>query len=523
MFPDEQSYTGAAGISPSGVVHFGNFRDVMTTLQVLQALQTMGKRTRFIFSWDDYDRFRKVPAGVDASFRQYIGMPLSAVPDPFGSLPSYAERFEQEFVASMEALGIAVEYRYQTRLYTSGAYRSQILQALHRRLDLADILLAHMSEKGVREKGIDVVKYREDFYPVTVYSRFTGKDNTQVLEFDGHKALTYRCDDTGARDTLDLEKDHCVKLVWKCDWPMRWAWERVVFEPGGKDHASPGGSFDVASDVSNAVFNRQPPAFLGYEFVGLQGLAGKMSGSSGLAVSPAQLLEIYEPGVLKWLYTRKTPEQSFNLAFDTEIYRQYDEFDRESAAAFAGELPNQRQAALVMASGAPGANALKRVSFRQAVAFGQIMEWSLDKVLGLSRQAGLDLSESSIESRLPRARTWLERYNPGQALRVLSAPNLEYMSTISAESIDFLDRLCERLRQGFSSAEELEHFLYAIPKDPLLSQKENAVRQRAFFKDLYYLILGGDTGPRLATFLWALGVQRVLPLLQGNRNCVEAS
>jgi lysyl-tRNA synthetase class 1 len=29
------------------------------------------------------------------------------------------------------------------------------------------------------------------------------------------------------------------KLVWKVDWPMRWAYEGVVFEASGADHSSP--------------------------------------------------------------------------------------------------------------------------------------------------------------------------------------------------------------------------------------------------------------------------------------------
>lgn len=53
-----------------------------------------------------------------------------------------------------------------------------------------------------------------------------------------------------------------------------------------------------------------------------------MSGSAGNAIATSQLLDIYEPGLLKWLYLKKTPAQTFNLAFDSEIYRQYEEFDR---------------------------------------------------------------------------------------------------------------------------------------------------------------------------------------------------
>src|SRR5690554_5266842 len=70
--PDAELYTTAAGISPSGVVHFGNFRDVVTAHLVREALIAKGKRARLIFSWDNFDRFRKVPLGVPESFAAHI-------------------------------------------------------------------------------------------------------------------------------------------------------------------------------------------------------------------------------------------------------------------------------------------------------------------------------------------------------------------------------------------------------------------------------------------------------------------
>ena len=59
--PNKEMFVCASGISPSGSVHIGNFREIVTTYFVVRALQDLGKKTRFIFSWDDYDRFRKVP------------------------------------------------------------------------------------------------------------------------------------------------------------------------------------------------------------------------------------------------------------------------------------------------------------------------------------------------------------------------------------------------------------------------------------------------------------------------------
>src|SRR3989344_3268808 len=109
LYPDLDLYTTAAGISPSGVVHFGNFRDVVTAHLVREALKEKGKKTRLIFSWDNFDRFRKVPAGVPESFTEHIGKPLSKVPDPFGETASYSEYFQKPFVEAMEKLGIDIE------------------------------------------------------------------------------------------------------------------------------------------------------------------------------------------------------------------------------------------------------------------------------------------------------------------------------------------------------------------------------------------------------------------------------
>jgi len=337
-FPNESLYTCAAGISPSGIVHFGNFRDVATSHAVMNELIARGKKARLLFSWDNYDRFRKVPVGIDPSFSKYIGMPLTDVPDPEGKYPSYARRFEVEFEEAIKDLDIPLDYRYQTKEYKSGRYADKVAFVLQNRRKAADIQLQFKTDKGNQEKGIDPETYRETYFPVTVYSRFSGTDKVQVLSYDGGTKLTYRCLLTDKVEQIDFKETPVVKLPWKLDWPMRWGEEGVNFEPGGKDHATPGGSYDVAATVSHEMFGRKAPVFQGYQFVGIQGVkGGKMSGSKGGAVSPATLLEIYEPTLLKWLYMRRSPTQSFNLAFDTEVYRQYDEFDREVASFQRGD------------------------------------------------------------------------------------------------------------------------------------------------------------------------------------------
>ena len=62
--PDKEEYVCAAGISPSGSIHIGNFRDIATSLFVVKALERKGKKAKLLFSWDEYDRIRKIPVNV---------------------------------------------------------------------------------------------------------------------------------------------------------------------------------------------------------------------------------------------------------------------------------------------------------------------------------------------------------------------------------------------------------------------------------------------------------------------------
>ncbi len=511
-FPSKEVYTVAAGISPSGTVHFGNFRDVITAYIVEDALKRRGKKTRFIYSWDNYDRFRKVPANVDSSFAEHIGKPLDLVPSPVGET-SYAKYWQAPFETAMRELSIDLDYRYEHDLYTSGTYADAVIEAMQKRKDIARILFSEMTEKAKSEKGITEEAYMNNFYPIAIYSRFSGKDSTKILSYDGESSVTYKCIETGKEDTIDLKKDFCVKLVWKADWPMRWRHEGVVFEPGGPDHAAEGSSYDSSSQIAKTVFDIEPPVFAAYQFVGIQGLGTKMSGSKGNAISPLDLLEIYEPYMLKWLYMRKTPNQAFQLAFDTEVYRLYDESDREIEKYKKGELPEYEKRSIEVSLGELTAYE-NPIPFKQAVALGQILSWDEKKVTEMAVSLDTPYDPRSISVRLKKAKAWLFTYNKEQAIVLLEEKNTPYFDSMDDASKAYITALVKGLTDKPDMAvSELEEFVYTIPKNETLTQKENVPLQRAFFKHVYMLLIGKDTGPRLSTFLSALPREKVLELL----------
>ena len=89
--PDKEEYVCAAGISPSGSIQIGNFRDIATSYFVYKALIKQGKKARLLFSWDEFDRFRKVPVNVKEiapELENEIGKPYVDVKDPDGLIPA---------------------------------------------------------------------------------------------------------------------------------------------------------------------------------------------------------------------------------------------------------------------------------------------------------------------------------------------------------------------------------------------------------------------------------------------------
>ena len=72
------------------------------------------RTVRHLHVWDDYDRFRKVPVGIDASWAEHIGRPLSAVPDPW-ELPRLVGRALQGAAARRPARAWASTWRRSRR------------------------------------------------------------------------------------------------------------------------------------------------------------------------------------------------------------------------------------------------------------------------------------------------------------------------------------------------------------------------------------------------------------------------
>ncbi|AXI88018.1 lysine--tRNA ligase [Streptomyces griseoincarnatus] len=542
----------ASGLSPSGPIHLGNLREVMTPHLVADEIRRRGYQVRHLISWDDYDRYRKVPAGVpgvDETWAEHIGKPLTSVPAPKGSPhPNWAEHFKAAMVESLAELGVEFDGISQTEQYTSGVYREQILHAMKHRGDIDAILAQYRTKKTPakkqQQKPVDEAELEaaegsgaaaEDdgssgsagYFPYKPYCGNCEKDLTTVTSYDDDSTeLTYSCTSCGFSETVRLNEFNRGKLVWKVDWPMRWAYEGVIFEPSGVDHSSPGSSFQVGGQIVG-IFGGEQPIGPMYAFVGISGMA-KMSSSKGGVPTPADALKIMEPQLLRWLYARRRPNQSFKVAFDQEIQRLYDEWDRlEAKVADGTALPADVAAhsrAVRTASGELPRTP-RPLPYRTLASVADITAGHEDQALRILSDLDPANPLASLDEARPRydrAEAWINTHVPAdQRTIVRDEPDTELLKSLDEQGRESLRLLLDGLA-GNWSLDGLTHLVYGVPKvqagfsadaTPKELPAEIKTAQRSFFALLYQLLVSRDTGPRLPTLLLAVGQDRVRHLL----------
>ena len=517
--------TCASGISPSGPVHLGNLRELMTPHLVADEVRRQGRPCRHILSWDDYDRFRRVPGGFPAEFAEHIGRPLTTVPDPCGEHTSWAEHFKEPLRQSLAALGVRVVEISQTQMYTSGAYTQQIITAMRRRTDIAAVLAKFRTKKGAEPDDEDV-DWHVAYYPFRPYCAECGRDDTTVTAFnDETTQISYTCR-CGARVGPLPICEVAGKLAWKVDWPMRWAYEQVTLEPAGVDHSSPGSSYTVGGELVTEIFGGLMPLHFGYSFVGTSGGSSKMSSSVGGAKTPADALEIFEAPLIRWLYARRRPEQSITLAFDQEVGRVYDEWDALTRKVAEGKADAPAAAIYARAAGTadgPLPVTPRPMAFRTLASVVDITQTDERQILRILKDMTVGDPVTSLDEVRPRldcAQAWVAGYVAAQErTRVRAEPDTARIASLSEPEHHALKLLVENMASHWS-LDALTTLLYGIPKLqrglPISAPPTDELKtaQRTWFILLYQLLIGKDTGPRLPTLLLALGQDRVRSLLR---------
>ena len=505
---DKENYVVASGITPSGKVHIGNFREVITVDLVARALKSAGRKVRFIYSWDNFDTFRKVPKNVPNpdSFTEYLRKPIARIPDPWGDADSYSQGRIDLFEAEVAKVGINPEFIYQEKEYSSGVYADGIRKALENIETLKKILNEHRS-----------TPLADDWLPTSIYCESCQKDVMNYQKYDGEWNYSYHCASCGHEATVDIRETKNLKLSWRTDWPMRWAHEKVDFEPGGKDHSSQGGSYDTGKSIVREVYGQEAPEYLQYDFVMIKGGTGKMSSSSGELITLGEILEVYDPQIVRWIFANQRPNHDFSIAFDEDVIKTYEEFDKAETIALGpepkklGKYPLiKRVYELSTVSASLPSNQPYRAPFRALCNSLQICDKDIERTYERYYQEFITTEEDKayFKQRAERAITWLEKYAPEEFVYAINKnPVAVDLNEKQEAALGALKMMLKEVDLTNLEAKEINELLY----QKVVHQVE--AEPKEVFQAVYQKLISREKGPRLPGFLKELGNDRVLGLI----------
>ncbi|MGB7918325.1 MAG: lysine--tRNA ligase, partial [Rhodomicrobium sp.] len=313
------------GYGPSGLPHIGTFGEVARTSMVRHALEVLkpGVKTRLVCFSDDMDGLRKVPTNVPNQelLAAALERPLTAVPDPFGTHPSFGAHNNARLRAFLDSFGFEYEFLSATECYRSGQFDETLLKMLEAYDKVMAIILPTLGPER-----------RATYSPFLPISPDTGKVLQVPIEKRDLAAgtITYRDPDTGKTIETPVTGGH-VKCQWKADWAMRWTALGVDYEMAGKDLID---SVTLSSKICRVLGGRPPEGF-NYELF-LDDKAQKISKSKGNGIAVEEWLAYATPESLS-LYMFQKPKTAKRLYFDAipkavdDYFAYLDSYQRENA------------------------------------------------------------------------------------------------------------------------------------------------------------------------------------------------
>lgn len=299
------------GYGPSGPPHIGTFGEVARTTMVRRAFELMtGRKTRLISFSDDMDGMRKVPPHLPNQelLAQYLQKPLTAVPDPWGSHPSFAHHNNARLRAFLDEFGFDYEFLSSTDCYRSGMFDATLVRVLERFDAVMEIILPSLGDER-----------RETYSPILPISPTTGRVlYVPMLEIDAKKGEIVFEDEDGSKVKMPVGGGN-TKLQWKADWAGRWFALGVDYEMAGEDLTE---SVRLSNRIVKAL-GGEPPAGFNYQlFVDEEGK--KISKTKGNGISIEEWLTYASPESLS-LFMFQNPKSAKKLYFDV-IPKTLDEY-----------------------------------------------------------------------------------------------------------------------------------------------------------------------------------------------------
>ena len=251
----------ASGFGPSGLPHLGTMAEILRPSFVRKAFALIepSRPSRLIVFIDDLDGLRKVPENVPnrEDVEQYLGIPVSKIPDPFGCCASFADHMIGLLGGFLAPVEVEYELMRSAEMYSSGRFDEGLKLILDKHAEITAIIAPTLREEN-RAGWSPFMPICPNCGQVVERTVSAYHPERASIEFTCEKSAGGKsgCGFCGEQSVLGGK----AKVQWKVDWALRWYVLKVDYELYGKDLTD---SARLSGQIIR-VLGAQPP--LGFPF-----------------------------------------------------------------------------------------------------------------------------------------------------------------------------------------------------------------------------------------------------------------
>jgi lysyl-tRNA synthetase class 1 len=228
-------------------------------------------------------------------------------------------------------------------------------------------------------------------------------------------------------------------------------------------------------------------------------------------ITLTQAFEVYEPQVMRWVFASRKPNLDFTIAFDLDVLKAYDDFDRTERIAYgaeeAEELKKSYEARIydlsLVEPSKKSTELPRQFGFRHLCNVLQIFEGDIAKTERHYEVAVED--KERFRTRAQCAWTWIQSYAPPEFHFRLRKETDAIEKTSQPKAVQELIALLE---SGKAWNEE------SLGSEVFSVMKRNGLDAKTFFGECYRILIDKKNGPKLASFLLTIGVERAAAYLK---------
>lgn len=467
------------GYAPSGDIHLGTLMEAIRSNMVMKALQYLTNnkcKTKLICFSDDMDALRKEINHLIPNSAQYLGTPISSIPSSDNE--TFAEKMNNKLVYFLNKYNVDFSLYSATDFYKSGKFNAGIKSVMQNYDKIMKIMLPTLGDER-----------KKTYSPILPISKKTGKVLLVPIKVNlEDETITYT-DYEGEKFTHSPYHGQS-KLQWKIDFAMRWKEIPVHFEMYGKEHND---SAIIYNKICHILEGRPPHQFVYEMLLNIDG--SKLSKSKDnqsitieewLHFAPFESLILFmyqHPQRAKILHSSIIPKYVDDYLLLNDQYHKL-RTEEEKVKSPIWHIHHDKEVPKVHAP----------ISFNMLINLACSLNIHREDVL--LKFIDKHLKKQTYSQFFLSLLKFAIRYSEKMIEKKFKTPD--------EMDIKILLQLKEDLQDTSLDSQKI---LYN------LARKFEISDTKSFFSNLYQILIGRESGPRLGTFIDLLGRDDFITLL----------